>query len=296
MSGITPQVADWGRAEDATGSPPDRASQTSFDPVPAALHAAAAEKRLAKAIDAEVIPRLLLAHRHRGAGAAAASSSAQARMVEALLSLLLTEGVQAAVARLESLHENGASTESIYLDILAPAARRLGQRWEADECDFSLVTTAVLQLQQVMRRLAPQFASEAPARLPSHRIVLASAPGEQHTFGISMLVEFFRRDGWDVFDEPLESVATLTDLVRGHWVGVVGLSLSAETGLPALSSAIRAVRHHSRNPAVGIMVGGAAFAGRPERVARVGADVCAVDARQAVDLARDLLGLLAQAR
>jgi hypothetical protein len=44
------------------------------------------------------------------------------------------------------------------------------------------------------------------------------------------------------------------------------------------------------------MVGGAVFAGSPERVARVGADASALDPRQAVQQARDLRLLLAAAR
>jgi methanogenic corrinoid protein MtbC1 len=48
---------------------------------------------------------------------------------------------------------------------------------------------------------------------------------------------------------------------------------------------IRGLRRASRNPAVGIMVGGAILAGRPGLAAEVGADLSAKDAREAVDRA-----------
>lgn len=294
MTGITPQVADWGRAEDATGSPPDRASQTSFKTATGAIQADARMGRLARAIDAEVIPRLVLAH--RAAGRDRAPGSSLTGVAATLLPILVSEGVDATLAHLQRLREDGLAIESIYLDILAPIARRFGELWESDRCDFGLVTVGVMRLQQVMRRLAPEFQGEMPAGLPGHRIVLAAMPGEQHTFGISMLAEFFRRDGWDVHDEPLESVAALIDLVREHWIGVVGLSLSSESGLDPLARAIRGIRRHSRNRGVGILVGGATFAGSPERIARVGADASALDPRQAVKQAHDLLALLAAAR
>jgi methanogenic corrinoid protein MtbC1 len=294
MTGITPQVADWGRAEDATGSPPDRASQTSFKATTGAIQADARMGRLARAISAEVIPRLVLAR--RSAERDTAPGTALSRAADELMPILVAEGVDAALAHLQKLRESGLGIESVYLDILAPIARRFGELWDTDRCDFGLVTVGVMRLQQVMRRLAPEFQAETPATAPGRRIVLAAMPGEQHTFGISMLAEFFRRDGWDVHDEPLESVAALTDLVREHWIGVVGLSLSGESGLDRLARAIRTIRRHSHNRSIGIMVGGAVFAGSPERVARVGADASALDPRQAVQQARDLRLLLAAVR
>ncbi len=294
MTGITPQVADWGRAEDATGSPPDRASQTSFKTATGAIQADARMGRLARAIDAEVIPRLVLAHRRAGCDDAPATTLSSA--AAALMPIIVAGDVDAALAHLQELREGGLGIESIYLDILAPLARRFGELWDTDRCDFGAVTVGVMRLQQVMRRLAPEFQAEMPASLPGRRIVLAAMPGEQHTFGISMLAEFFRRDGWDVHDEPLESVAALTDLVREHWIGVVGLSLSGEAGLEGLARAIRAIRRHSRNRGIGIIVGGTVFAGSPDRIARVGADASALDPRQAVQQAHDLLSLLAATR
>lgn len=293
MSGNTPQLADWGRAEDATGAPPDRASQgsASRSAMPAAL--GPRFELLLGAIKAEVIPRLVLTHGHGDPQHAARSPSGQAAK---LLPLLLGDRLEAVIAHLHRLHDEGLTIEAIYLDILAPMARRLGELWLSDQCDFAQVTVGMLGLQRLMRHFALQFRGEQAAVPAERRVLLAAVPGEQHTFGVAMLAEFFRRDGWEVVDEPPRSLEELLDRVRCQPFHVVGLSLSRDGGLGALAGAIRAIRRQSCHGAVGILVGGAAFADHPRRAARVGADASAADPRQAVQQARNLLALLAAAR
>ena len=52
------------------------------------------------------------------------------------------------------------------------------------------------RLQQLLRELSAAFEAETLPRLRS--AVLVTAPGDQHTFGVFILQEFFRRAGWDV--------------------------------------------------------------------------------------------------
>ena len=120
MTGNTPQVADWGRAEDATGSPPDRASQgTGMQPTPGARL-----RRLMNAIDSEVIPRLVLAHRDGDRLTPSPRSMKLAAQVDNLLALLLADQTDAVIAHLRSLRDEGSSVEAMYLDILAPKIGR----------------------------------------------------------------------------------------------------------------------------------------------------------------------------
>ena len=122
--------------------------------------------------------------------------------------------------------------------------------------------------------------------------MLAATPGEQHTFGILMVAEFLRRTGWDVFGEPGLSRADLVEIVGREWFGVVGLSLCGERHLEELALTIRALRRASKNPAIGVMVGGSVFVEHPELVPQVGADATALDGRQAALQADHLLASL----
>jgi methanogenic corrinoid protein MtbC1 len=182
--------------------------------------------------------------------------------------------------------------ESIYLNLFAPAARRLGDMWSADECDFTVVTLALWRLQRLLHDHAPQFDSEGAQPADGRRILLAPMPGEQHTFGLFMVAEFFRRDGWDVVDAPVAGASDLLALAARQWFDVIGLSLSCSGKIPGMAELIRDLRRSSRNGEVGVMVGGGIFVETPALLNQVGADVSAIDARQALRAATDMLALI----
>ena len=116
------------------------------------------------------------------------------------------------------------------------------------------------------------------------------APGEQHTFGLSMVAEFFARSGWEVVGvmDPMSS--PFEDKVKSEWFDLVGISAGSSTRLDGIRSCIDAVRRHSHNRAVTVMVGGPLFIVHPELVEQLGADGVATDGRQAPLLADRLLG------
>ena len=66
--------------------------------------------------------------------------------------------------------------------------------------------------------------------------------------------------------------------------------MADEKWLKPLPGVIASLRSASRNPLVRVIVGGRVFTDRPERVAEVGADETAEDARQAVRSADQLVG------
>ena len=147
----------------------------------------------------------------------------------------------------------------------------------------------------MLRELSPVFQHESEYPEGGRRVLLIPMPGEQHIFGLSVVVEFFRRAGWDVCDGAVASNDELVELVRSEWFNVIGFSVSCENRLDALAAGIRAVRRASRNRAIGVLVGGRVFIEQPDLVAFVGADATAVDARQSALQAENLLTLLARA-
>lgn len=203
--------------------------------------------------------------------------------------LILKRDTTQAFQLIERLRARGAPAEVLYLDLLAPAARHLGDLWVADYCDFTEVTIGLGRLQQMLHELSYQFHRNAPSLTHARRVLLVPAPGEQHSFGLLMVSEFFRRSGWDVWNQPYSSDTDVQDLVEQQGFPLVGFSISCERHLDDLARTIRRVRKHSRNKDVGIMVGGPLVAGYPDMVSRVGADAIATDARQAAARAHKLL-------
>jgi len=204
-------------------------------------------------------------------------------------SLLLSSDGAGAAAFVDRRRAEGHTQETILLNLFAPAAAHLGELWKTDHCGFTQVTIGVSRLREMLRTEAPTF--EVNDRVWHHgrRVLLASTPGDQHTFGLFVVESFFRRDGWDVYAGQIDSGDEITHLVEKQWFAIAGFSLSSERFLDRLTSLIRSVRRHSCNRELGVLVGGAVFIQQPDLVGRIGADAFAPDGRMAVSRARALL-------
>ena len=249
---------------------------------------------LAAALRKEVLPRLVLAHRAMTAVAQPLPEETLgwSEAVLQMSALVLETDASAAVDFVNALVASGTSLETIYLDLLAATARRLGQLWTEDSADIADVTLGLWRLKEVMRGLGADFCGETGGGEHGRPVLLVPSPGETHTFGLAMVSDFFTRAGWNVHGGPATSGWELGDWVRGTWFSVIGFSVGCESSLDSLASHIRMVRRLSRNKAVGVMVGGAVFARHPELAAQIGADATATDGRQAVLQASSLAGLL----
>lgn len=235
---------------------------------------------LTHAVEASVIPELLSLH--RAPPTSSAPLLVEAAHVAQLVHFVLAQDEAAALAFVGALHDRGAEAEALYLDLLAPTARRLGEMWENDTCDFTDVSIGLWRLQSSMRALNGAFLEHALARPAGPRALLVPLPGEQHTFGLSMVFTFFLQAGWDAWTGPVESSGDLRAMVRNQHVAMLGFSLACDERLDAVRTEIRAVRNASRNPGIVIMVGGPGFTANPLLAAQVGADGTATDGRQAV--------------
>jgi MerR family transcriptional regulator, light-induced transcriptional regulator len=252
--------------------------------------------RLTRTIETEIIPRLLLANSVAQQRAHKAPHAVRIGPddVTLLADVVVRDDLGDATALIEDHLAKGASLDSIFLDLLAPAARRLGDYWAEDICNFADVTIGLTKLQQLLRIYGSDFEREASPWDGGRRALLAPAHNNKHTFGLLVLEAFFRRAGWDVSSGAGMSMAELAALVRRERFDVVCLSMSCDALLDELGSDISSLRRASRNKAVGIMVGGPAFVGHPDRVTLVGADATATDARQAVHHAERFLGVSAR--
>lgn len=252
---------------------------------------------LAKALESEVIPRLILSRRAADAPAYRGDADRPGptrQDVETLADLAIKGDVAAAAAFVGTLRARHVPTPRIYLELFAPTARHLGKLWEADLCDFASVTIGLCCLQQLLLDSSRSGRLRTGGGPKDRRVLLAPVPGEQHSFGLAMVGEFFRRQGWTVTSGTGASAAELVATVRAQWFGVVGFSLSDDTRLDALAGLIRDVRRASCNPQIGVLVGGHIFVGQPELGVLVGADATATDGHQAVLKAEALLALLMQ--
>ena len=248
---------------------------------------------LAQAIQHEIIPRLMLAHRTPAECSAPYNNIAEAISpadVRDFVSVLL-KGVEAeALLWIEDLRRKGSSVETLYLDLLAPAARHLGDMWNEDLCDFTDVTIGLGQLHKILHILHDEHDRHQYPVPNGLSVLLMPAPGEQHTLGLTMVSDFFQRAGWEVAGGPYAASDDPVMLVKKRAYDAVGFSLATSMGLNRLKDCITAVRAAAAPSPVCIIVGGPHFTAHPDQVTHVGADLLVQDASSAPELAQLHIG------
>lgn len=244
-----------------------------------------------RTIKTRIIPKLVLALTSAPKPIEPAKEEKSGAIVQ-FAALVVGAQDEAAFAFVELSLAQGASVEAVFLNLLAPTAQHLGELWESDATDFANVTLGVSRLQMIMRRLGERFCEQGrQADGGGKSALLTTIPGEQHSFGLSMVAEFFRRAGWNLCTGPFSSHRELIALVHNHWFDVVGFSVSSDRRLDELAQDIHNIRKDSRNRHVGIMLGGPMTTRLPDLVAMVGADMISTDATIAPQQA---LGLVEQ--
>ncbi|MEO1489090.1 MAG: cobalamin-dependent protein [Pseudomonadota bacterium] len=260
------------------------------DPTRLGFNAVAADDSVKDIIEGDILPRLLMAF--------AAGQSSTASDMESDIDRIDTQDLAELPLRLDAANlleevdrflKGGVTPESVYLDMLAPAARRLGEMWENDECDFVDVTMGLWRLQEVMREIAARSPAITDPFSEPRRALFAPLPGDVHGFGAQMIDNVFTNAGWDsdVLINPQRR--QLLDYVANKPLDLVGLSISRSCPAAGLASLIKAIRSVSQNPHVCVLIGGPTVNQDPGIVAEVGADGTGVDAKAALDVAERLI-------
>jgi MerR family transcriptional regulator, light-induced transcriptional regulator len=242
----------------------------------------------------EVIPRLLAAHRHDGVdGADGSPDHVSAAEADHFAPLALELEADVLLDHVEVFLRRGVSTDTVFVELLAPAARRLGILWEDDLCDFVDVTMGLWRLQEIVRELSSRIPEGHGDPTAAPRALFSVMPGDQHGFGTVVIEDVFRRGGWTT--EGLIECTTpdLLDRVARASIDLVGLTVTHDDHIARLPSLILALRSVSRNPRLCVMIGGRVVMENPDIVLTSGADGTAPDAVKALETAGRLVAALA---
>jgi MerR family transcriptional regulator, light-induced transcriptional regulator len=257
------------------------------------------EPELFEALESEIIPRLVIANhlpnaypmlvRSDSAGPQLAFSP---RDRNTFMDALLADDANLVSAVANAHLANGRDASTILMELFAWAARELGDLWSDDRVSFVDVTVGLCRLHEALHRFSEQagapFLSEDP-EAPS--ILIASAPGEQHVFGVLMAGEFFRQKGWSVTTDTSGDAGSVTRLLAARQFDIAGVSASHDGAVPGLTDLLQAMRKASRNRDVKILVGGFIFEQNPHLAHQLGADGMAGRGLDAPDLARNMLAM-----
>ena len=219
--------------------------------------------------------------------------SAHRRLVEDFADALFDEGSTCCQDIAERLLEEYGDPQAVVQLLLDPAARLVGQNWCSDEWDFVKVTIAASRMQRLFRRMIADY-PPLPAADVSRTALLGPAPGEQHTFGLSVVEDALCRSAWQVDCCGCNEDEKLLGLAAANHYVIIGLSLSVERLLPETISFVKRLRSRSRNKSVVLMAGGNLVRQDPNSVKLAGIDLVAVDAASAVALAEAVIAGLCE--
>lgn len=243
---------------------------------------------LAETVENVIVPRLLL-NFGVDTGAVVEAISAGKLLdrdtISGFCRLVVGADSRDAFRFVEILLERGVSVEAILLDVMAPAARVMGELWESDLCNFVDVTVGLARIQQITRQIRPWNVGNLDISDQKGSILLVPSPGEQHTFGLKIVEEFFLRDGWDVDCLLRAGAEEIAVAVADKSYDIIGLTLGGQRLLEPLRSAITLARYHSLNRSIKVIIGGVGLADYPDLKTLVAADACVADVNDAVILA-----------
>jgi len=209
---------------------------------------------LSTLVEREIIPRLVASHlsvSHHPVSRAVSptpdSATISAQDIDAFAPLSLQVEADSLLDYVEAILRRGVGVDTVLVDLLAPAARKLGEYWEEDRCDFVDVTMGLWRLQEIVHELATRLPAERKPG-PGRRALFATMPGDQHSFGTVVVDELFAREGW-VTDRMSEATTPeLLERAAGEWFDLVGLTISCDYHMAPLPAIITALRNVSRNP------------------------------------------------
>ena len=150
------------------------------------------QAKLASIVSTNIIPRLLRLHSEIITDAPPVKVLVEALApskvdVSGLADILLGADLKAAAAYITILRDC-SPMGGLFVELLEPAARLLGEIWDRDECDFIDVTLGVARLQKL---LAVFNNTHTVASLDNrHQVLIAMTPGEQHQFGLQIVERF----------------------------------------------------------------------------------------------------------
>lgn len=159
--------------------------------------------------------------------------------LKALCYAFVSDDAKAGAAIISGLRADGVMPEDIYLKQLAAAARMLGDMWVNDEMTFSQVTVGTGRMFAIMRSMRHLFEPTIPVQ--DKTAIFASVPGEDHTLGVHMAADMFRKDGWEISLKVGMDHDQLVTEIQQAPSGIVGLSISGEHSIEALSRLVVAL-------------------------------------------------------
>ena len=223
----------------------------------------------------------------RFANSAAPAAAAPGPTGQMTIEAAIARGLKEETAALTKAALETADALEVVNGQLIPALDLVGDRYEKQEIFLPQLIQAANAACAGFEIIKARIAQQGAGSVSKGKIVLATVEGDIHDIGKNIVKVVLENYGYTVIDLGRDvPVETVVEAVIREDVRLVGLSALMTTTVVSMEKTIAAIRE-SGHPCK-IWVGGAVLT--PEYAAEIGADFYAKDAKQSVDIARQVLG------
>ena len=217
------------------------------------------------------------------AGSAPAAPQSTGRSLKDLvIAGLKGEAGQATRALLET-----TAPMDIVDNVLIPALDQVGADFEQNKVFLPQLIQSAGAAQAAFEVIREKLSSGEGGNVSRGNVVLATVKGDIHDIGKNIVKVLLENYGYNVIDLGKDvDPAAVVEATRKHNAALVGLSALMTTTLKSMEETI-ALLHREQVPCKTV-VGGAVLT--PEYAAQIGADFYAKDAKESVDVARQVFG------
>ncbi len=184
---------------------------------------------------------------------------------------------------LARIMKRGVSSRDVIEAIIPAAARYMGELWASDKLSFADVTIGTARLQETVRTMGVRRIERLDPDPEGPSVMLIVPRIEQHTLGVFVVAEQFRRLGVRVHMTLGNNQAEILRLVQIHHFAMVGVTASCRRTLASVRDLVKTIRTGVPR-IVPIVVGGPVTESGLDIVGMTGADYVAASAEEALRL------------
>ena len=171
--------------------------------------------------------------------------------------------------------------------VLIPALDKVGADFEAGRVFLPQLIQSAGAAQAAFEVIRERLSSQPGQEKGKGPIVLATVKGDIHDIGKNIVKVLLENYGYTVIDLGRDvDPSRVAQAVREHGAPLVGLSALMTTTLGSMADTIQLL--HQEGLPCKVVVGGAVLT--PEYAQRIQADFYARDAKESVDVARQVIG------
>lgn len=171
-------------------------------------------------------------------------------------------------------------------EYLVPALDEVGLSFEKGEIFLPQLINSAEVVQKAFEVLKESLLKNGKEKINAGKIVLATVKGDIHDIGKNIVKIILENYGYEVIDLGKDvEIEKIIEALKVYKVKLIGLSALMTTTLKSMEDTIKEIRRN--NIDVKVFVGGAVLT--KEYAKKIGADFYAKDAKQSVEIAKQVL-------